>query len=153
LLSSRERRNQITACQAVIAPYGGERLFRPPYGDQTLLSRLDAWRLGHRVVLFNCEVGDWYDTDPKRMARQMARQVRPGSIVCLHDALRVHESSALVPKLARPPNPDRSAMLEALELLLEERGTELRFVTVPALFKAGRPHFENWYKFVPPAPA
>ena len=41
LISGRERQRQLKACADAIAPYG-LRLFRPPYGEQNLRSRLTA---------------------------------------------------------------------------------------------------------------
>ena len=49
LISRRERWAQVRACEKAIAPYG-QRLFRPPYGDQNLLSRLEASWLGYQVI-------------------------------------------------------------------------------------------------------
>ena len=44
-LSSGERRRQIRACERALRPYVS-RLFRPPYGEQTVLSRLEAFAMG-----------------------------------------------------------------------------------------------------------
>lgn len=48
-LTGRERRRQMRACQQILAPHG-QLLFRPPYGDQSVASRLDAFWLGYEVV-------------------------------------------------------------------------------------------------------
>ena len=62
-ITGRQRREQIRACARAIAPYG-QRLFRPPYGEQSLASRLNILRMRYKVILFNCEVGDWFNPDP-----------------------------------------------------------------------------------------
>ena len=49
LMSGRERRRQIRACERALAPYGS-RLFRPRYGHQHLASWLDTRRLGFDVA-------------------------------------------------------------------------------------------------------
>jgi peptidoglycan-N-acetylglucosamine deacetylase len=41
LISGRERRRQMRACQRALVPYG-QRLFRPPYGEQIVLP---SWML------------------------------------------------------------------------------------------------------------
>ena len=52
LITGRERRAQIQAREKAIAPYG-QRLFRPPYGDQSLLSCLEAMWLGYQVIMYS----------------------------------------------------------------------------------------------------
>lgn len=148
-IAGRERRRQIRRCAAAIAPHG-VRLFRPPYGEQSLGSRLDAWRLGYEVVMFSCEVGDWCSADGRAMGAALVRRVRPGDIVCLHDALRWHGSDELMPTLTAVPHVDREAMLEAVNFLLETAGHRLRFVTVPALMRLGAPVRANYYRVTPP---
>ncbi|MGH8754891.1 MAG: polysaccharide deacetylase family protein [Burkholderiales bacterium] len=50
-ISRRERRLQIRACAKAIHPYG-LKLFRPPYGNQSIASRLDALCIGISNALF-----------------------------------------------------------------------------------------------------
>jgi peptidoglycan-N-acetylglucosamine deacetylase len=45
LITARQQQQQIIACAQALAPYG-QRLFRPPYGHQSMPSRLTAFRLG-----------------------------------------------------------------------------------------------------------
>ena len=45
LITGRDRRWQLRACEEAIAPYG-QKLFRPPFGNQTIASRLDAFLFG-----------------------------------------------------------------------------------------------------------
>ena len=57
-LTGRQRRAQIRACAQAIAPYG-QRLFRPPYMEQNLSSRLDMLWMRYEVILCDCDSGDW----------------------------------------------------------------------------------------------
>lgn len=59
-ISSRERVRQIRACEEVIGS-DGQKLFRPPFGNQTFRTRFDALRLGYRVVAWNVVGSDWKD--------------------------------------------------------------------------------------------
>lgn len=130
LISRRERWRQIRACARVIAPYG-QRLLRPPYGHESMASRLDALWLGYRVVTWNVLAYDWLDRDARWMADHLMKRIKPGSIVLLHDALY----HTLEPEYA-----DREPMLETVDMLLTQLGSRFRFVTVPELLRHGRPH-------------
>jgi peptidoglycan/xylan/chitin deacetylase (PgdA/CDA1 family) len=131
------RRRQMQACQRIIAPYG-LRLFRPPYGHQTVGSHLDAALLGFKVIAWSLSVADWSDPDAERMARRLIASVRPGSIVLLHDAIFRVETN---PEIQY----DRQALIRALELFLEDRQGRFELVTVPELMARGRPVVREWY--------
>jgi len=145
LITGRKRREQLRACEQAIAPYG-QRLFRPPYGEQNVASHLDALRLGYEVITWNREVGNWWDHDAKRMANLLTSRIQPGSVIDLHDALRNHPSSRLVPQLTRAPYFDRKAMLAAVDMFLGRVGSLYRFVTIPELLRCGRPQRQHWYR-------
>ncbi len=130
---SHERRRQIRACAQALKPFG-QRLFRPPYGAQSLASCLDAFRFGYKVILWNVEAKDWLPQDPEQMADRLVRGIRPGSIVLLHDA--IYKSQQPVPQYNREP------MLAGLNLFLERMGRSFRFVTVPELLHHGRRQWE-----------
>lgn len=136
LISSRERRAQIRACEKAIAPYG-QRLFRPPYGHQSVASRLDVLRLGYRVVTWSLLAYDWLDHDAGWIVNQLAGQIEPGSVILFHDALYTYTDELYA---------DRRPTLEAVSILLERFGNDLRFVTVPELLEHGRPQRVNWYR-------
>jgi len=133
-LPGRERRRQIRACEHVLAPYG-QRLFRPPYGAQSLVSHLDALWLRYKVVTWSLEAKDWHEHDADWMADRLAREIRPGSIVLLHDA--IYRSQQPVPQYNREP------MLAAVTLVLERLGDRFRFVTIPELLRHGRPQWHD----------
>jgi peptidoglycan/xylan/chitin deacetylase (PgdA/CDA1 family) len=136
LLEGRWRRRQLRWCQEALPP-GASRLFRPPWGHQSLGSRLDAARLGFRVVTWDVAAEDWAGDDARTLADRMEAGIRPGSIVVLHDALYATDDEAYR---------DRSAAIEALALLLERLGGRFRFVTVPELLRLGRPRYWHWYR-------
>jgi peptidoglycan-N-acetylglucosamine deacetylase len=126
LVSGAERLRELRACAAALAPYPQpRRLFRPPHLDQDLRSRFDTWRLGYDVIACSHHARDWEDRGRDEMARTLVEGAEAGDVVMLHDAL--HDRRDL----------PRTAMIEALEILLRERG-DLRFVTVPELLQAGR---------------
>jgi peptidoglycan/xylan/chitin deacetylase (PgdA/CDA1 family) len=135
-IRGRERRTQIRACAQAIAPYG-ERLFRPPYGEQSILSRIDAFLLGYDVVMFDVCSDDWCGGDSNTIAKQLEERIRPGSVVVLHDRL----SDAL-----DDSHFGREAVLEAVETVLDRLGERFRFLTIPELLRHGKAQKEIWYK-------
>ena len=66
-LTGRQRRRQMRACEQVLAPYG-QPLFRPPYGEQSVAARIDAFWMGYEVVGWTANSGDWYEADASLMA-------------------------------------------------------------------------------------
>lgn len=142
LLTRHERQEQIRACAAVIEPLGGLRLFRPPYGHQSLSSRLDALRLGYQVVAWNVVAEDWLDHDADWTANLLHEQIAPGSVVLLHDAIR--RSMQSIPQYNRGP------MIRAVDMALERLSDRFRFVTIPELLQCGRPQFAHWYQHPSP---
>jgi peptidoglycan/xylan/chitin deacetylase (PgdA/CDA1 family) len=142
-ISGRERRRQIRACGDAVRPYGAK-LLRPPFGYQNLQSRLDAWRLGYRVVGWSLNTGDWYRTDVGGMVDQLRHQVTPGEIVLMHDALFTTPAEP-EHQLTQRPHASREEMLATVDAYLGDASGQLRFVTVPELLRAGRPTRRNWY--------
>lgn len=132
-----ERRRELARCAATIDPLGGERLFRPPRGRQSLASRLDVARSGHAVVTWSAHAEDWRRHDAAWLAGRLAAQLRPGAIFLLHDAIW----DGLEPGVE-----DRGPLLEAVDRFLAEAAPHTRFVTVPELLALGRPVKVNWYR-------
>ncbi len=135
LITGRQRRKQMRACRRVIAPYG-ECLFRPPYGHQSIASRLDAFWLGYQVITWNVAAEDWLDHNADWMVERVMDGICPGSIILFHDALYT---------FAEDRYACREQTLKAVEILLGQLGDKFRFVTVPQLLKLGRPRRRNWY--------
>ena len=129
LISRRARRQQLHACERAIAPYG-QRLFRPPFGQQNDASRFDAWWLGYQVINWNLDSRDWIDDDAHSIADRLVNQIHSGSIILLHDGL-------FQPAEKRYAN--RQPMLEAVTMVLQRLEGRLRFVTIPELIQCGFP--------------
>lgn len=136
LITGRERRAQIRACETAIAPYG-QKLFRPPYGDQSLLSRLEASWLGYQVIMYSVTAVDWLDHDPDWMKSRVMSRIQNGSIILFHDSLFQYRDSRYA---------DREPMLSALDMLLKELSGRFTFVTIPELMSQGRPQMTYWIK-------
>ena len=136
LITGRERRAQIRACEKAIAPYG-QKLFRPPYGDQNLLSRLEAMWLGYQVIMYSVTAVDWLDHDADWMKNRVMSRIQKGSIILFHDSLFQHGDNRYA---------DRESMLSALDMLLKELSGRFTFVTIPELMRQGRPQRKYWVK-------
>ncbi|WP_425146459.1 polysaccharide deacetylase family protein [Deinococcus sp.] len=61
------------------------RLYRPPWGGHSPLTRLLARLAGVRVTLWDAESRDWTAQDPAILARELLTRLRPGSVLLLHD--------------------------------------------------------------------
>jgi peptidoglycan/xylan/chitin deacetylase (PgdA/CDA1 family) len=140
-LPAGERRAQLQRTDAALNPYG-KRFFRPPYGHQNLASRVQAGQLGYAVVTWSCHAFDWLDHPAEWMAKELIRQLAPGSIALLHDALyhTVEERYA-----------DRGPTLAAVDQALAQLTGRYRFVPVSELLRHGQPVYANWYRQGDPA--
>jgi peptidoglycan/xylan/chitin deacetylase (PgdA/CDA1 family) len=136
MISHRERISQVLRCEKAIAPFG-MRYFRPPYGYQGLFSRLDLTFLRYEVVTWNIDAFDWLDRSPEDICERLVRQLRPGSIVLFHDSFCDPLRGSYL---------SRERMLEAVKLLLTSLGGRYRFLSLPELFRSGRPVREIWYR-------
>jgi len=136
-LPGRVRRDELRACRAALGPAGAA-LFRPPFGHQSLASRLDARLCGYDVIAWSVDVWDWLPKEPDWMADELTRRTGPGDIVLLHDAIDAPAGAAV--------EVDRGSMLAALETFLVRNGGRLRFVTVPQLLALGRPVRTRWFR-------
>lgn len=124
---------QIDRTRAVLAPHG-QKLLRPPYGDQSLRSHLAARRRGYRVVIWSIVGRDWLDSPAEEIADRIIAEAAPGGIVLLHDTLY---------SFAEDRHRDRRPTIGALALLAE-RLPGYRFVTVSELLGRGRPVTRYW---------
>ncbi len=145
MLSGSQRRHQLRACEEALGRFG-HRLFRPPYGEQTLHSRLDAYWLGYEVVGWNVTSEDWYEPDSDAIANVLIRRIGPGDIVLLHDTIFDKGAPRRGPVPDRPSWVDRQSMLTALEMVFTHIGKQFRFVTVPELIQYGTPYHSYWFK-------
>jgi len=135
LLTGRQRRAQIRACEKAIAPYG-KRIFRPPYGHQSIASRLDAFWLGYQVITWNVMAHDWLDHDANRLLDGLKNKIRPGCMVVFHDDLYAVREKHYA---------NRQPTLKAVHMFLERFSDQYSFITVPELIRRGYPHRQNWY--------
>jgi peptidoglycan/xylan/chitin deacetylase (PgdA/CDA1 family) len=135
LLTHRERWAQLKKCTEALRPYES-RLFRPPYGQQSLASRLDLLQQGYQVVGWTHEAGDWRLTNASQIVEQVLRGIRPGRIIVFHDRIATARSSEYF---------NREPMLEAVQEILARLSGHYRFVTVPELACCGQLVRENWY--------
>lgn len=138
-----ERLREIRSCEATLGACG-PRLFRPPYGEQTLGARLDLLRCGYTVVTWNRDTGDWWNPDGAAIKKNLLHCVRPGSIILLHDAIHRPKEGHRSGIVSRPTQYAREAMLEGLDAALQELRPRFRFVTVPQLLRFGRPQRTLW---------
>lgn len=129
LIRGSERRAQMRACARALAPYG-QKLFRPPFGNQNVASCLDAFRLGYMAVAWNIVAEDWIQDDAETIMKRIEGRIKKGSIVLFHDSLY----QSLEPRYA-----ERDATLKAVDILLNKLGRQYRFVTIPELVRNGRP--------------
>lgn len=132
----RERLRQLRRCRAALAPHGVG-LFRPPFGGQSLGSRIDAMLAGYDVVTWSMHAEDWAGHNSATMVGRLERQLKPGSIILLHDMLDN-------PRVAVAA--DRGPTIAAIDTFLTHVGTRYRFITVPELMRRGRPVRASWFK-------
>ncbi len=144
-LSSRERQRQLRACERTLQPYGS-RLVRPPYGEQTIMSRLEAFAMGYEVVGWSLNSGDWHEPSSAVISKYLLEMIEPGAIVLLHDTLYDKGMPAHGTDSAHQSWTDRGAMLSALEIVLDRLRGRYRFVTIPELLHVGRPRRTFWFK-------
>ncbi len=65
--------------------HGEGRLYRPPYGGHSPLTRVLAALAGRQVALWDVEGRDWTPAPASGLAAAVLAQVRSGSVVLLHD--------------------------------------------------------------------
>ncbi|OLT54469.1 hypothetical protein BJF88_09010 [Cellulosimicrobium sp. CUA-896] len=80
-------RDQLERTQSAVRDATGTAptFLRPPYGDVDDRVRSLATRAGLRVELWDLDTQDWRTRDAEETRRRVAAQVRPGSVVLLHD--------------------------------------------------------------------
>jgi peptidoglycan/xylan/chitin deacetylase (PgdA/CDA1 family) len=89
------------------------RYYRPPHGQRTPFMSLLLRDRDMTSVTWDVSAGDWATDDAALIAERVLRDVRPGSVVLLHDGLDGN------------PSADRAVIVRALPLILDglrERG-------------------------------
>jgi peptidoglycan/xylan/chitin deacetylase (PgdA/CDA1 family) len=134
-ISKAERLSQIARCEQLLAGHS-EKLFRPPFGDMDLSTMAMLRRRGYRAICWDAAGVDWERHDCEWILAMLWRQLRPGSIVLLHDQLFAYSST---------DEPSRAHVFDALDQLLAQ-APEFRFVTVPELLTHGQAQKTLWLK-------
>jgi peptidoglycan/xylan/chitin deacetylase (PgdA/CDA1 family) len=121
LLSTTEFQSQLVQVDATLRRFGRVRYFRPGSGFFTPRMLQIAAENNYRCALGTISTLDTDSRKPHSVARRIARKVRPGDVIVLHEG-----------------SPDRTRIVTVVESLLADltaRG--YRFVTLTEL--AGRP--------------
>jgi peptidoglycan/xylan/chitin deacetylase (PgdA/CDA1 family) len=120
-------RIQLVSCRQAIEDAVGEHsnLFRPPYGGRRPAVFRIARELGLQPVMWNAIGYDWVEnTNPHRIEQNVAKSIRGGDVIVLHDGSHKHLGT------------DRSRTVAATDLLITRYKAEgYEFVTVPELMK------------------
>ena len=126
--SEREIRREIEECRAALEDVVGESsdLFRPPFGGRRPAVVRIARELGMRTVMWNVTGYDWNAPPAEVIERKVARRVRGGNVILLHDGGHLEMGA------------DRSQTVMATEGLIGRyQGEGFEFVTVPGMMGAG----------------
>jgi peptidoglycan/xylan/chitin deacetylase (PgdA/CDA1 family) len=138
MIPSVARWKQIRKCQRAIKPCG-QRLFRPPSGLNSRMSRIELMLQGYKIIGWSLSSEDWCERDSKVMADNLVKNIKPGSIILFHDYLFDRGVPIVGPKNSQCAIIDREPMLLALRELLERLKGNIRFVTIPVLLRCGQP--------------
>ncbi|TPV96956.1 MAG: polysaccharide deacetylase family protein [Myxococcales bacterium FL481] len=132
--------DELTRTQAAIAKATGVEpgFVRPPFGRFAPSAVPLIAGVGLRVVLWDVDSGDWH-RDPLQIVRGVVRQVRPGSIVLMHD--RKPQTAVALPDLVSALRRRGYTFVTVAELLGSSPYHPVRFVDDPAspLLEAERP--------------
>ncbi len=133
-IPSSERSGQVARCASVI-PVSHRKLFRPPFGDLDWKAYPPLIAKGYAVIAWSVSSSDWRRGDASEIVDAVECQLKPGSIVLMHDHLFAYSTA---------DETSREAMLLAVEHLLAQ--PRFGFVTVPELLLLGRPQRRFWLK-------
>ncbi len=134
-ISTEEQISQITRCERLISSHSN-RLFRPPFGDTNWSMLAMLRQRGYRVICWDGAGVDWERHDRDWILPMLQRQLRPGSILLLHDQLFAYSST---------DESSRTETFAALDQFLQQ-AREYSFVTVPELLQRGEPQKVLWLK-------
>jgi peptidoglycan/xylan/chitin deacetylase (PgdA/CDA1 family) len=117
---------EIDDCEQVLTEVVGEhaRLFRPPFGGRRPTTLHTIRAAGFTTVMWSVTAFDWEATSVGQIERNVARQVRGGDIILLHDGGHLSSSA------------DRAFTVRAADRIIARYKQEgYDFVTVPELMK------------------
>jgi len=127
-VSPLQTKMQLLDCRQALTDAVGEhsRLFRPPFGGRRPSTLRIVRALGLEPVMWNVTGGDWKGKPAQYVERTVARQIRGGDVILLHDG--GHEAFGA----------DRSQTVIATDRVIGRYKSEgYEFVTVPEMM--GRP--------------
>ncbi|MCC6543250.1 MAG: polysaccharide deacetylase family protein [Nitrospirae bacterium] len=135
-IGRRGRWKQIQDCKKVLSPYG-KRYFRPPHGEHTAWTNIDAFLQGYQVIGWDLDVGDWCNSEFSSMADELREKITKGSIILFHDT--IYDKGNPKHKIIKENvNLSRDVMVDLVRLLLEEYSGQFQFVTIAEMLKHGR---------------
>jgi len=122
--SAAETRTQLLDCRAALQDAIGEHsnLFRPPFGGRRPATLRIARELGLETIMWNVTGYDWYAPPAAEIEKKVARQMRGGDVILLHDGGH------------RAMGADRAQTVIATDNLIPRYKDEgYEFVTVPEM--------------------
>ena len=117
---------QIESCTRALTDAVGlhSNLFRPPFGGRRPAVLRITRKLGLVPVMWSVSAYDWKPYSPENIEYKVARQVRGGDIILMHDGDHLAQAG-------------RSATVEATDRLIRRfKGQGYEFVTVPEMLRA-----------------
>jgi peptidoglycan/xylan/chitin deacetylase (PgdA/CDA1 family) len=153
--SDHARLTELTAAEVDERVHGGRkrleavvgrqvRLFRPPYGSQSLRTWLTVRLAGMRVVVWNADLRDWAaDQTPAAIADAAGRLTTSGAIILMHDGVGA-DANAITGATGPYPTFDRAEATGAVLATLAADGWQPG--TVADLLAAGRPISTAWFR-------
>lgn len=121
-----EIRQELSGCRSALQDAIGEHsnLFRPPFGGRRPAVLRIARELGLEPVMWNVTGYDWNAPPAEVIERKVAKQIRGGDVILLHDGGHKHMGA------------DRSqTVLATHQLINRYRSAGYEFVTVPQMLE------------------
>lgn len=118
---------QLRECDRALTDAVGEhsKLFRPPFGGRRPDVLRTARAEGYIPVMWSVTAYDWNPVPPEKIEGNVARQVRGGDVILMHDGGHLS------------PSADRSATVTATDRLITRYKAEgYRFVTITEMMES-----------------
>jgi len=124
--SEAEIRKELSDCQTAICDATGKvpKLFRPPFGGRRPAVLRIARELGLQPVMWSVTGYDWNAPPAEVIERKIARQIRGGNVILLHDGSHKHMGA------------DRSQTVLATDRLITHYKSQgFQFLTIPEMLR------------------
>jgi peptidoglycan-N-acetylglucosamine deacetylase len=121
-----EVKGELSACERALTDSIGEHsnLFRPPFGGRRPAVLRIARSMGLQPVMWNVTGYDWNAPSAEHIERKVAKQVRGGDVILLHDG--GHKAFGA----------DRSHTISATDRIITRYKSEgFEFVTIPQMME------------------